>query len=191
MCMPIEATLPTGVWDHFRPGFGTTGPKPRLNPASGGSYGIWDHSPCVWFCLCGPIEVTLPTGVWDHRLPTGVWDQQRSRCEAHGCEAWGCDVRRYEACRCEARRCEACRCEARRCEARRCEARRCEARRCEARTLPLCVVLLAHLALAPSPSRPLGAGRRGGELHTQPPRPPTPPPSLLSVLRTGVLYISE
>ena len=53
-------------------------------------------------------------------------------------------------------------------------------------SLPLCVVLLAHLALAPSPSRPLGAGRRGGELHTQSPRPPTPPPSLLSVLRTGV-----
>ena len=59
----------------------------------------------------------------------------------------------------------------------------------------VCVVLLTQangsdtpgLALAPSPSRPLGAGRRGGELHTHPPpHPPTPPPSLLSVLRTGV-----
>ena len=84
-----------GLWSQTPK---TTGPKPRLNPASGGSYGIWDHSPCVWFCLCGPIEATLPTGVWDHRLPTGVWDQQRSRYEA-----WGCDARRYEACRCEAR----------------------------------------------------------------------------------------
>ena len=94
-----------GLWSRTPK---TTGPKPRLNPASGGSYGIWDHSPCVWFCLCGPIEATLPTGVWDHRFPTGVWDQQRSRCEARGCEACRC-----EACRCEARRCEACRCEAR------------------------------------------------------------------------------
>ena len=59
----------------------------------------------------------------------------------------------------------------------------------------MCVVLLTQangsdtpgLALAPSPSRPLGAGRRRGELHTHPtPHPPTPPPSLLSVLRTGV-----
>ena len=25
-------------------------------PAPGGSYVVWDHSPCVWFCLCRPIE---------------------------------------------------------------------------------------------------------------------------------------
>ena len=46
--------------------------------APGGSYVVWDHSPCVWFCLCRPIETTLPTG---------VWDQQRSRCETRRCEA--------------------------------------------------------------------------------------------------------
>ena len=46
----------------------------------------------------------------------------------------------------------------------------------------VCVVLLTQangsdtpgLALAPSPSRPLGAGRRGGELHTHPPPHFTP-----------------
>ena len=36
-------------------------------PAPGGSYGAWDHSPCVWFCLCMPIETSLPTGTWDQR----------------------------------------------------------------------------------------------------------------------------
>ena len=36
-------------------------------PAPGGSYGTWDHSPCVWFCLCRPIETTNPTGTWDQQ----------------------------------------------------------------------------------------------------------------------------
>ena len=51
----------------------------------------------------------------------------------------------------------------------------------------VCVVLLMQangsdtpgLALAPSPSRPLGAGRRGGELHTHHPPPPHPTPLTL------------
>ena len=90
-------------------------------PASGGSYGGWDHSPCVRFCLCRPTETTLPLG---------VWDQQRrvlSECE--------CECGLVRECGC------ACYCEC----ARRCEARRCEARRCEVRAMGprrLCVVLL-------------------------------------------------
>ena len=62
-------------------------------PAPGGSYVVWDHSPCVWFCLCRPIERTLPTGLWDQQR------RVRSECECE-CEC-GC------ACYCEcARECE-------------------------------------------------------------------------------------
>ena len=60
-------------------------------PAPGGSYGWWDHSPCVWFCLCGPIEMTLPTGVWDQQR------RARSECEC-GC---GCYCERARECECE------------------------------------------------------------------------------------------
>ena len=41
-------------------------------PAPGGSYVVWDHSPCVWFCLCRRIETTLPTVVWDQQRSVNV-----------------------------------------------------------------------------------------------------------------------
>ena len=41
-------------------------------PAPGGSYGVWDQSPCVWFCLCRRIETTLPTVVWDQQRSVNV-----------------------------------------------------------------------------------------------------------------------
>ena len=50
----------------------------RCEARLGDVYVVWDHSPCVWFCMCRPIEKTLRTV---------VWDQQRSRCEAHRCKA--------------------------------------------------------------------------------------------------------
>ena len=40
--------------------------------APGGSYVVWDHSPCVWFCLCRRIETTLPTVVWDQQRSVNV-----------------------------------------------------------------------------------------------------------------------
>ena len=62
-------------------------------PAPGGSYGSWDHSPCVWFCLCRPIERTLPTGLWDQQR------RARSQCE---CESeCGCACYCECACECE------------------------------------------------------------------------------------------
>ena len=33
--------------------------------APGGSYVVWDLSPCVRFLVCWPIEKTIPTGGWD------------------------------------------------------------------------------------------------------------------------------
>ena len=93
-------------------------------PAPGGSYGLWDHSPCVWFLVCGPIETTLPTGLWDQ--------QRRARSE---CE---CECELVCECECECECGCACYCEgARRCEARRCEVRAMGPRR-------LCVVLLVQ-----------------------------------------------
>ena len=41
-------------------------------PAPGGSYVVWDHSPCVWFCLCRRIETTLQTVVWDQQRSGNV-----------------------------------------------------------------------------------------------------------------------
>ena len=41
-------------------------------PAPGGSYVVWDQSPCVWFCLCRRIETTLPTVVWDQQRSVNV-----------------------------------------------------------------------------------------------------------------------
>ena len=77
-----------GLWSQTPK---TTGPKPRLNLASGGSYGIWDHSPCVWLFVCGPIETTLPTGLWDQQR------RARSECEC-GC---GCYCECARECECE------------------------------------------------------------------------------------------
>ena len=80
LCRPIETTLPTGVWDQQRSRCEARRCEARrcearrceargrtAVPAPGGSYGVWDHSPCVWFCLCRPIETTLPTVVWDQQ----------------------------------------------------------------------------------------------------------------------------
>ena len=61
-------------------------------PAPGGSYGLWDHSPCVWFLVCGPIETTLPTGLWDQQR------RARSECEC-GCACY-CECARECECEC-------------------------------------------------------------------------------------------
>ena len=61
-------------------------------PAPGGSYGGWDHSPCVWFFVCGPIERTLPTVVWDQQR------RARSECECE-CE-FVCDFECECDCEC-------------------------------------------------------------------------------------------
>ena len=68
-------------------------------PAPGGSYGRWDHSPCVWFLVCGPIETTFSLGVWDQQR------RARSECE---CE---CELVRECECECECECGCACYCE--------------------------------------------------------------------------------
>ena len=70
-------------------------------PAPGGSYVVWDHSPCVWFFVCRPIERTLPTGLWDQQR------RARSECECEYALVCECECECGCACYCEcARECE-------------------------------------------------------------------------------------